>query len=293
MSIGNTIHALGKILPRYIRRDTICLGQLDSRIEKAGVQLHYWKKEQQENLGDYLSTVIVEHMKQRHGLAEDGCRRRIHLYAVGSILQAGYQNAAVWGSGFIEDPLGSGLSRVFHGSWMRKLDIRAVRGPLTAEALRRLGHTVPEVCGDPGILMPMIYQPQNVEKTREYVVVRHYVDTQVCENTVPILTTDYKGFIDRLCQAGRVVSSSLHGVILAEAYGVPAVLYRPEETDEQLPIFKYKDYYYGTGRTSFPIARTIEEALRTEPCPVPDFTRQAAALAAAFPVDLWQGVKKP
>lgn len=290
MNVVNTIWAVRKIMPQYLRRNRICLGDLNQRIPKNGVRLHYWHSHERENLGDYLSTVIVEHMKQTSGVAQENATNA-HLYAVGSILQAGYQNAVVWGSGFIEDPMGSGLSKLFHSNRMRRLDVRAVRGPLTAEALRKLGHTVPEVYGDPGILMPMVYQPEKVKKTKKYVVVRHYVDQSTCEHTLPILTTDYKRFIDGLCQAERVISSSLHGIILAEAYGIPAVLYRPEGSDQQLPLFKYKDYYYGTGRMQFPVAGTIEEALELEPCLLPDFTLQAAALAAAFPVDLWQGEK--
>lgn len=291
MSVRNTIQALQRMIPQYLRRNRICLGDMRQAIPKHGVRLHYWHGLEQENLGDYLSAVIVEHMKQANGV-DQRKPADAHLYAVGSILQAGYQNAVVWGSGFIDDPMGSGLSRLFHGHHMRRLDIRAVRGPLTAEALRKLGHTVPEIYGDPGMLMPLVYQPEKTEEKQPYVVVRHYVDPDICEHTLPILTTDYKAFIDGLCGAERVISSSLHGIILAEAYGIPAVLYLPKGTAEQLPLFKYKDYYYGTGRMQFPVASTIQEALELEPCSLPDFSRQAEALEAAFPVDLWRGEKE-
>ena len=86
----------------------------------------------------------------------------------------------------------------------------------------------------------------------------------------------------------RVISSSLHGIILAESYGIPAVLFLPEATRGNLTLFKYQDYYYGTHRTEFPVARTIEEALAVTPCPVPDLTQQREALLQAFPADLWK-----
>ena len=41
-----------------------------------------------------------------------------------------------------------------------------------------------------------------------------------------------------------MVSSSLHGIVIAEAYGVPAVLVASSTE----PVFKYEDYYAGTGR---------------------------------------------
>ena len=46
-----------------------------------------------------------------------------------------------------------------------------------------------------------------------------------------VLTTDYRLFLNELVRGERVISSSLHGIILAESYGVPAVLYRPEGLD--------------------------------------------------------------
>jgi pyruvyltransferase len=266
------------------------LGDLSDRIKDEGVHLHYWKYDPEKgkhNLGDNLSMIIVEKMKERNGIKEEkinGCR---HLYAIGSILQAGYQNATVWGSGFIEDPTSSGISKLFHGAYARKLDIRAVRGPLTAEALQKLGHDVPDVYGDPAMLMPTIYSPENKEKSMEYAVVSHYADKADYDNRIPIMTTDYQDFIGKLCHAKRIISSSLHGVILAEAYGVPAVLFRPEGADEQIPLYKYRDYYYGTGRMEFPVAYSIKEALEIVPPMIPDLSQQTAKLAEAFPKDIW------
>lgn len=43
----------------------------------------------------------------------------------------------------------------------------------------------------------------------------------------------------------EVYSSSLHGIILAEAYGVPAVMFRSYDKSVD---FKYLDYYASTGR---------------------------------------------
>lgn len=77
-------------------------------------------------------------------------------------------------------------------------------------------------------------------------------------------------YVDQLCSAERVISSSLHGIILAESYGIPAVLYLPEEVKGNLTLYKYRDYYYGTGRYEFPIAKTIQEALQITPCMLPD-----------------------
>jgi pyruvyltransferase len=92
-------------------------------------------------------------------------------------------------------------------------------------------------------------------------------------------------FIRHLLAARRVVSASLHGVILAEAYGIPAVLLQAGGTETR---FKYDDYYAGTGRTDYRVARSVDEALALGAgAPLPDVAPIATRLLRAFPYDLW------
>lgn len=97
-------------------------------------------------------------------------------------------------------------------------------------------------------------------------------------------TDDYKGVIDKIVQSRLIISSSLHGVILADAYGVPSVWYRGliESVD-----FKYKDYYASTGRWIEMIPTCIEEAMEIEPLPLPDLRPLQKGLIESFPYDLW------
>jgi pyruvyltransferase len=81
-----------------------------------------------------------------------------------------------------------------------------------------------------------------------------------------------------------VVASSLHGVVVAEAFGVPARFVRLSETES---LLKYEDYLLGTGRTDEPFAKSIDEALDMGGMPPPRF--DAEGLMAAFPFDLWSG----
>lgn len=111
-------------------------------------------------------------------------------------------------------------------------------------------------------------------------------DNAKYENEISTLTTDYGSFIDQITQCELVISSSLHGIILAESYGIPAVLFLPPALDNTL--FKYQDYYYSTGRHSFPVATTIEEALKTKPCELPSLEKMQDKLLEVFPYDLWR-----
>lgn len=136
--------------------------------------------------------------------------------------------------------------------------------------------------------MPRIYTPKTIAKTEPYCLVPHMADPQKYPNSLSILTDDYTAFIDRLCGAERVISSSLHGIILAESYSIPAVLFLPEHMAGNLTLYKYEDYYFGTGRSAFPVAHTLEEALALTPAPLPDLEEQRNRLLAAFPCDLWK-----
>ena len=53
------------------------------------------------NLGDYLSKIVVEFMCKKEGFTLDDLigGKKQHLYAIGSILLMGYQNCTVWGTG--------------------------------------------------------------------------------------------------------------------------------------------------------------------------------------------------
>ena len=83
-----------------------------------------------------------------------------------------------------------------------------------------------------------------------------------------------------------MISSALHGIILAECYGIPAVFLRQGVEREEM---KYLDWYRSTGRETFSIADSLEEALRIPPSPMPDeekLEEMRKNLFQAFP-DLW------
>ena len=270
-----------------INRNNIILSDLERKTVRNNVNLHYYKvNSTTENLGDYLSVVIVDYMKNLMNVDDKKqLSKTKHLYAVGSIIQNGFQNATIWGSGFLNDPSGSRLIR--NMKLFRKLDIRAVRGPNTYNALKSLGYKCPNVFGDPAILMPLIYKPKdNIMQKKDYSVICHMADNSKCENRIDMLTKDYKKTITEIVSSNLIISSSLHGIILSEVYGVPAILYRPKNLDNSL--FKFEDYYFSTGRMTFPIAESIEEAIKMQPCNLPDFSDMQEALINAFPKDLYE-----
>lgn len=242
------------------------------------------------NLGDYLSKIVVNWMLKNKGLSLETCigtKDKRNLYAIGSVLLMGYQNATVWGTGLPFEP--SLLRGLFHTRLIRSLDVRAVRGPYTRKALTKLGHKCPGVYGDPVVLMPMIYAQTTTNKTHDYTIIPHFstyaetVATKTEDFVLSMHTTNYKSVIDSICRSRVVISSSLHGIILAESYGVSAIFYqdRPDRFN-----FKYYDWYESTGRRAS-IAHSVEEAKRMLPMVLPSLTIMRKNLLETFPYDLW------
>jgi pyruvyltransferase len=209
---------------------------------------------------------------------EDETSRHRRLLAVGSILHFAQEGDTIWGSG-VNGKIALEEIRA------RKLDVRAVRGPKTAEILRGLGIDVPEVFGDPALLVPRFFGARfRVAPVRDYIFIPNLNDLKT-HSQLRNLVSPLNGWnrcVEAICSAKLVIASSLHGIILAEAFGVPARYVRLTETESQ---FKYDDYAQGTGRTALIPARSIAEALemgghepiRFDPEP----------LLRAFPYDLW------
>ncbi len=283
--MGSLVKSAYKATVRFLNRNKYIIGNKNFPTVKNEVNVHRYRLNSgKENLGDYLPCVVVDYLKNMYGIKGNAAEKTKHLFAIGSILHFCIMDATVWGSGFMNYP--GKTSDVYLMRKLHKMDIRAVRGPKTRTILLDLGFNCPECYGDPAVLMPLIYSNDNICKTKEFSVIKHMSDKTKCANEINILTDDYKGFIDKMLESKLIISSSLHGIILAEAYGVPAVLYLPGDTT--LSLLKYEDYYFGTGRYEFPVARTIDEALSITPCPLPDFTSMQKALIDSFPKDIWK-----
>ncbi len=243
---------------------------------KNHVNINYWSD--MKNVGDIISPVLVEFAANHFGIdVKKSVSTTKHLYAVGSIITAGCQDCTVWGSGLLNV---QNIERLRN----RKIDVRSVRGPLTRIILNECGLNVPPVYGDPSFLMPLIYNP-DVSKKYNISVITHMNEQADSENVfhrINIVTDDYKFFIEEIKSSELIISSSLHGVILAELYGVDAILLKPKSD-----LFKYYDYYYSTKRFDFPIANSIDEALTMTPPEIPDFAPMQESILKAFPKDLW------
>lgn len=216
------------------------------------------------NVGDTLQTHVMSALFGRRTVhvEREGCR----LLGAGSIAHRALAGDVIWGSGFKDVPLS--ISKADKAT----IDVRAVRGPLTAAYLKRQGVDVSRVTHffDPGALIGELFPAQVAAcrslagPPRGILLIPHYKDTVAFfdrfggrGHAIRTVDCDLFTMVRDILAAELVISSSLHGVIIAEALGVPAVLLRPPHTEA---FAKYEDYYQGTGRHTFPVIDDPAEA---------------------------------
>jgi len=236
---------------------------------------------QKYNVGDLLSVLLVERVVNYYGYTYEKASKP--LLAIGSILHFAKTLDTVWGTGINGKIPYSQLN-------FSELDVRAVRGPKTREVLMDVGIKCPEVYGDPGILTSVFF-PVKSEVNKKYKVgyIPHMeeITSEVpagVRHISPLL--GLSEFIFEITSCSKIISSSLHGIIVAESYGIPAILLKNTsgETD-----FKYDDYYLGTSRGSYDCFETLNEAIEETESEggVIDLDVQKADLLKSFPIDLW------
>jgi len=256
---------------------------LHNKINFNHVDLYYWKPTKSGlNFGDHLSSIIVNKILGDNGhMLEEETAETKKLFAVGSVLHFAKDGDVVWGSGVNGKIVSSEHT-------FKNLDVRAVRGPLTRDFLMQRGIKVPEVYGDPALLLPTIF-PDRFVKTHEkpYVIVPNLHDLGIAVknkwNHIISPLSSWNKCITEILKARLVIASSLHGIIIAEAFGIPAIYIRITETEN---LFKYNDYTMGTGRGEISYSTSLNEALEMGGMAPPVFDPQK--LINAFPIDLWR-----
>lgn len=252
------------------------------------VNLEWWSFTP--NVGDCLAPVIYDYMLKYYNLTNGfKVKTRYHLMTIGSIIGIGNFDSVIWGSGIHRE---SSVQNIIKRRKYVKYDIRAVRGPITAFLLKSAGYQCPDVYGDPAILMPLIYQPNLKVKKYPISIIKHYTQSNYDERDdsyhyINVKTTDWMTFIDEIVSSELIVSSSLHGIILAETYGVPAIFLTEGVECEMMKFF---DWYYSTGRISIKLASNVSEAVKMQPMNLPKLSNMQEQLLKTFPRDLWVAI---
>jgi pyruvyltransferase len=200
------------------------------------------------NFGDMLSPIILKNISgKKINQIRSSYFNKTHYLGIGSILDRATDHSVVWGSGFISEK----------STFISKpKKILAVRGKLTREILINNGVECPEVYGDPALLLPLYYNPK-ITKKYKLGIMPHYIDKsnsnlKKFRNDSDILIIDIQNpnplyIIDLMLSCERIATSSLHGIILSDAYKIPN-LWVSFSNKIIGGNFKYHDYFSSVNR---------------------------------------------
>lgn len=207
-----------------------------------------WKKNNY-NWGDDVNSVLVSFISSKIVIPYQVCWfKREHFLCIGSIIQwYSNKNAIIWGSGLLYPT----------NKIIPPKKILAVRGPLTRECLLKCNISCPTVYGDPALLFPRYYKP-NIKKQYKFGIICHISELAVVKkemfeqnNCLFINIKKYKiwtNFIDQVLSCEYILSSSLHGIIIADAYSIPNLWSQFSDYKAEFNGFKFKDYFLSVGK---------------------------------------------
>lgn len=205
------------------------------------MKTYYWRGKK--NFGDLLTPLLVNrftHLPTSWVEPKDAS-----LVMVGSILE----HLPVDWTGVI-----AGAGKLHEGTILdlTKAKILALRGPLTAKGVRGSF-----VLADPGLLADELVP--NQDKIYNLGIVPHWTDKTLENNPlfeqfspkIIRVTDDPLEVIKQIAQCSKIVSSSLHGIILADAFGIPRRIELPPRTithpHQEGGLFKWLDYSASIG----------------------------------------------
>lgn len=158
------------------------------------------------------------------------------IIAVGSLLEHSTKRCVAWGTGMAQP------TKIPHGG-----RFIMTRGKLSRSVLVENGFAVEsEICGDPALLMPLLCHPQVEPIEGRIGVIPHvseyeYVKEQLANHKdfyfLDFRTKEVNETISKLLTCQYVYSSSLHGLILCHAYGIPCSWF-------QVNVFKGGDFKF-------------------------------------------------
>ena len=239
---------------------------MSSYLNNHSVKLYYWNEKK--NFDDFLSPYLITKITNLKVQHVDS-----HYYgklvAIGSLLryQTLFTKSHIWGTGSLtrdfqhKIPIFN-IKRQIHNlyrSYCCKSTIHALRGPLSADICLKAGFEVPQIYADPAVLLPSFYKPKMKDQNKKVGLVLHHSQMNLISNNwldrfrfIDIArqsSEEIEDFIDEIVSCDFVFSSSLHGIVVAQAYGIPAqwitIRNIPIHKDE---TFKFHDYFLGVNQ---------------------------------------------
>tara|TARA_B110000196_G_scaffold320339_1_gene342078 strand:- start:5747 stop:6745 length:999 start_codon:yes stop_codon:yes gene_type:complete len=229
----------------YCKETILVVDKKNSKVQ--GLEpVFYW--DDAPNFGDVIGPFLVSNIVNKPVV--NIYRNNLPgLITVGSIFQEiDRKGMVVWGSGLIDEPSKSTLLRIKKN----KPTILSLRGKETARVLANAGINIPDEnsYGDPALLLPLFYTPKESKQALiglcpHYIHKKLFASYVVDQNGCKIIDVqkDLQQVVDEIVSSDVCISTSLHGLIIAQSYGIPWVWL--EIVDDNLVgnDFKFRDFF--------------------------------------------------
>lgn len=239
----------GGSISLYFENNISFIKTKDARRLKGCMPVFYW--DGQPNFGDVVGPYLISKITGKpvlniKKLQEPG------IMAVGSIIQMlDRKNMVIWGSGLMNkltDERTESLKKY-------NPKILSVRGLETARNLLEAGLDVPDqrFYGDPALILPLFYRPsvsgpKKIGICPHFVHKPHFLKYITDQDSLKVIDVqkDMESVVDAIYSSSVCISSSLHGLIIAQAYNIPWVwleIFDSNIGGGEGSDFKFKDFF--------------------------------------------------
>lgn len=255
------------------------------------IKLLYWRpyKDSFTNYGDELSPYIISKLsgctiQQKDPYIQKLRKRWLHaikliitgkwsffmrllrarennILAIGSILRFGNKVSKIWGSGFMckEEQCIGGY-------------IYALRGTLSLDLAKQqnLNFMSQIAIGDPALLLPLVL-PLKKTYNFKFGLIPHYSEYEELKSLlgdkiklIKLQDGDVESITKEILSCQYIISTSLHGLIVAHAYGIPALWFENSRLELNTHGFKFYDYFSSVGIESYVPFRNFDYILNSQ-----------------------------
>ena len=209
-------------------------------------KLTYWYWNNTLNAGDYYNQYLIRKLYKCPVEFVKDKGQRVDICFCGSVLLNEHVTKC-------HKVMGCGIQTKNHPSNLpANTAYVALRGKITRRFvnLNRTPKNKDILLCDPGLMLSYLYKPSKpIEKKHKLGIIVHYVDEKEVRkryggkyHIISMQTRNIEALANDILSCEVILSSSLHGLIFAHSYGVPA--YHVQFTDFfKNGNFKFSDYY--------------------------------------------------
>jgi len=220
------------------------LPEIYINIKNIKIPFYYYNDGNKNNFGDLITPYLLNKFCNKNNYEFSFKITTPKIISCGSIMRLCHEKTIVYGSGIrdIDQKINPGL-------------IKIVRGPLTKKRLNEIGCYCPPIYGDPGLLLPLYYNPV-IKKTHKIGIIPHYIHYNMAKKkyshlkgvkVIKLVNKNIEIVIKEILSCEKTISSSLHGLIVSDAYNIPNkwVKFNNKINGDDT---KYYDYFLSVNR---------------------------------------------